>query len=157
MGSKGGDAPTGLKQVQLRTVFLRAPFQDWAALSQGHKTEFRVLPRGVPSKWIEAPTPVVLYALSPHLGRRSEKLMVIIEHQQERLADIHEKPESIRREGFETYDQFRRYWRARTGRPYRPLDKVEVFQLQQWTNHNWGQLGERLLERLYGEYMPNGQ
>lgn len=154
MGSQGGGGPNGLTQRHLRTLFLRAPYQDWAALTQGYKTEFRARPKG--ALRYNAPTPVVLYAVSG-LGRWTSKLMVLVEHRSERLVDIADQPESLLREGQESYDHFRRYWRARTRRPFRPLDKVEVFQLAPWPSGTQSlqidQLGRVLLERLYGDYL----
>lgn len=151
MGSRGGDAPNGLKQRKLQTLFLRAPFQDWASLTQGYKTEFRSKPKGR-ALLLDAPTPIVLYTVSS-LGRESHRLMVLVEHTTEHLIDIAEKPDSLLREGFETYDHFRRYWRARTKRPYRPLDTVEVFQLAPWAETERLRLGMVLLDRLYGAYL----
>ena len=156
MGAHGGDAPTGLKQHEARTVFLRAPFTDWAALTQGFKTEFRTLPKGVPSKWLHAPTPVVLYTVSPQLERRSEKLMVLAAHHSEYLSDIKDDPQALMREGFQTYDEFRHYWRARTGRRFIPMEKVEVFRIMPWQPTDRLRLGMLLFDRLYGEYLPDG-
>jgi hypothetical protein len=157
MGSRGGEAPDGLPQHRLRTLFLRAPYQDWAALSQGFKQEFRRPMRGKMAERFQAPTPVVLYAVSTQLGQRSEKLMVLAEHHVESLLDIREKPDSLVREGFETYDHFRSYWRSRTRRPYMPLSKVEVFRLRPWCAHIEHNdemiLGALLLERLYDDYL----
>lgn len=151
MGASGGVAPSGLPQRQLKTLFLRAPYQDWPALSQGHKTEFRVPVRGKMADRFHAPTPVVLYAVkSP---THVHKLMVLVEHRVESLLDIDQQPDALRREGFETYEHFRNYWRARTRRPYVPMAKVEVFRLAPWWGVGDVALGEALLERLYGDYL----
>lgn len=151
MGSQGGSAPNGLKGHELRTRFLRAPFEDWAALSQGYKTEFRAAPMGVSVKSLQTPTPVVLYAVS-NAGVTKHKLMVLAHHKTQRLMDIADYPLSLAREGFESYDHFRRYWRARTKRPFRPLQKVEVFTLRPWETDDARRLGYLLVERLYGDF-----
>ena len=152
MGSQGGNAPNGLKQKELRTRFLRAPYQDWAALSQGYKTEFRAAPMGVSVRSLQTPTPVVLYAVS-NAGVKKQKLMVLENHETQRLMDIADQPNSLMREGFESYDHFRRYWRARTKRPFRPLQKVEVFHLRPWLRDDPQRLGPALLQRLYGDFI----
>jgi hypothetical protein len=153
MGSQGGSAPNGLKGHELKTRFLRAPYQDWAALDQGYKTEFRALPMGVSVRSLQTPTPVVLYAVS-NAGVKKQKLMVLTRHETQRLMDIADYPESLLREGFETYDHFRRYWRARTKRPFRPLEKVEAFQLRPWLRDDPIALGHLLVQRLYGSFIP---
>jgi hypothetical protein len=154
MGSRGGSQPTGLKGRETRTLFLRAPYIDWPALAQGRKTEFRTAPIGAISAMVHAPTPVVLYTVSPRLGHRAEMLVILAEHTVERLVDIADKPESLAREGHESYDSFRRYWRIRTKRPYRPLSKVAVFTLAPWSESEKQRLGSLLIDRLYGEYYP---
>lgn len=157
MGSRGGDSPDGLQQRHLRTLFLRAPHQDWAALTQGYKMEFRLPPRGKMAERFQAPTPVVLYAVSPQLKRRAEKLMILTHHHTEQLMDIGGQPDALIREGMESYDHFRSYWRARTRRPYVPLATVEVFRLAPWPEGTQSlqidQLGRALLQRLYGDYL----
>lgn len=149
MGVRGGTAPTGATQRIAKTIFLRAPYADWAALAQGYKTEFRAGPLGAAS--IYAPTPVVLYAVSSG-GHRREKLMVLVEHRRERLIDA-DRPEALMREGFPTYNEFRMYWRRRSHRPFLPLEEVSVFRLAPWTLAWREKLGAVLLERLYGAYL----
>lgn len=157
MGSRGGSSPTGLTQHTAKTLFLRAPYHDWAALSQGFKTEFRATPMGAIATAIHAPTPVVLYAVSPRLGHRSEKLVVLTAHRVERLMDIADQPEALAREGHPDYNSFRRYWRARTGRRYDPLHRVAVFTLAPWKPSERSRLGPLLLDRLYGEFYPGDE
>lgn len=155
MGHGGSASPNGLTQREAKTLFLRAPYHDWAALAQGHKTEFRANPLGAIAQSVQVPTPVVLYAVSPRLGQRSEKLAVLVEHRIERLMDIGESPESLAAEGFADYDSFRRYWRQRTRRPYRALDRVAVFRLAPWQPSERLRLGLLLCDRLYGDYYPD--
>ena len=157
MGHSGGASPNGLTQREARTLFLRAPYHDWAALAQGRKTEFRAVPLGAIAKSVRAPTPVVLYAVSPRLYHRSEKLAVLVEHHVERLMDIADKPESLAREGHRDYDSFRRYWRARTGRRFDPLARVAVFRITPWTPSERERLGPLLVDRLYGDFYPDDQ
>lgn len=159
MGAGGGDGPGGHTQRELKTLFLRAPADDWPALTQGLKTEFRAKPMGAFMSTVGTPTPVVLYARAPGSGLERHKLMILVEHRTERLMDIAEQPDALIREGFPTYDHFRRYWRARTRRPYRALDVVQAFRLEPWgamyPDRISYELGRLLLERLYGDYLPD--
>ncbi len=154
MGARGGRHPQGLKQRTLRTLFLRAPYEDWSALVQGTKREFRTPAMGSVAGVIHAPTPVVLYALSPSQNKRRDALVVMTAHRCERLHDISGNKESLAAEGFATYGEFRNYWRARTHRPYRALQQVEVFTVAPWGAMSVEELGVELLSRLYSEYLP---
>lgn len=152
MGSRGGSAPNGLVQRQLRTLFLRAPFDDWAAITQGRKTEFRRKPSAASEiLGAKTPTPVVLYSVSAG-GTRREKLMVLDGCEIEHLIDIADNPAALAREGFPDYEHFRRYYRARTRKPFRALDKVAAFRVRPWIDGDRDDLGVLLLDRLYGEY-----
>lgn len=154
MGSGGGRHPSGLKQRTLRTLFVRAPYVEWAALMHGSKQEFRTPSWGAISGVIDTPTPIVLYAVSPSLGSRREGLMVLLAHHRETLQAIRDDPEALAREGSRTYDEFREYWRERTHRPYRALQQVEVFRVAPWGSISASALGRDLLVRLYGDYLP---
>lgn len=154
MGSKGGSAPNGLTQRELSTVFLRVPFHDWAKVSRGMKTEFRMKPRdGSRVLSVNAPTPVVAYAVSAR-GVRKNLLMVMLDHWREPLIALSDRAESLANEGFETYDEFRRYWRKRQHGVYNPMTMVEVFLVRPWHSDDREQLGPVLLDRLYGEHAP---
>lgn len=156
MGSERWALPSGLVRREAQTIFLRAPSGDWAALRKGYKTEFRLPVRPLRAKRLQVPTPVVIYATA-RTGPKT-MLMRLVGHAEERLLDIADKPDSLVREGMPTYDHFRTYWRRRTHRPYRPLDKVEVFTLAPWVRNQpavLDQLGRALLVRLYGEYMED--
>lgn len=156
MGSHGGSSPNGLTQREARTLFLRVPAIDWPKVSQGSKTEFRTLPIGATSKAFHGPTPVVAYVAAPRQRTRT-MIMLLLNCRRERLVDIADKPGSLAREGMASYDDFRRYWRRRTARPYRPLQEVDVFTLSQWPKDQLAidQLGRHLLTRLYGDYLPD--
>lgn len=145
------DFPAGLTGRQTRTRFLRAPTGDWPVLSQGHKEEFRVPRKGMAVPW-NAPTPVVLYTKSVH-GIRTQ-LMVLVEHRVERLFEVGQNPDSLQREGFETYDHFISYWRAVHRKGYNPLQEVDVFRITQFAEGWLGQCGWELIKALYADYLP---
>lgn len=152
MGSGGGRSPQGLKQRTLRTRFLRAPYQEWAALVHGTKRELRLPAQGAISGLWDAPTPVVLYAANGSDQRR-HALVVLMNHRREHLHDIAGQPESLRRECASDYKDFQRYWRERTGRPWDALQQVEVFEIAPWGSVSLDTLARGLLDRLYGDFM----
>jgi hypothetical protein len=94
----------------------------------------------------------VLYAVSPTLQTRLHRLMVVTERRFERLRDISEDELALAAENCDTYDDFRRYWRQRTHRPYQALQNVEVFRLAPYVVAQKGALGEVLFDRLYGDH-----
>lgn len=109
---------------------------------------------GAVTRSLVTPSPVVLYSVSSTLQVRRENLMVLVQHRNERLMDLADQPDALIREGFADYDTFRRYWRKRTHRPYRPLARVEVFTIRPWLGaEDETRLGRRLLQRLYGDYL----
>lgn len=61
---------------------------------------------------------------------------------------------SLLAEGFATFADFRRYYKLRTHRPFRPLQEVWCFRLRPWTPSDTGEQAQKLLERLYGEFLP---
>lgn len=160
MGSRGGNAPNPYAQHQAFTQFLRVPFIDWPRVKIGEKTEFRTKPRES-SRILRAntPTPVVAYAINGS-GEYDRKLMVLEEHRYEPLFAISDDSEAIAREGFETYDHFRRYWRKRRKGVYRPMERVHVWRVRRFhlgtdpfEADDESTLGVALFEHLYGDYL----
>lgn len=156
MGSRGGDAPNNLKQRRLATLFLRVPSIDWPRVAIGEKTEFRTMPReGSRVLTTYLPTPVVAYATANGpLREMVHKLMVLEERRYEPIFAISDDPEAIRREGFESYDHFRRYWRARQKGVYRPMQRVWVWRVRPWDDReDHVRLSVAMLEHLYEDYL----
>lgn len=150
-------APDGYPMHHLGTRFLRVPIDDWNSVKIFNKREFRTKPRGGGAIYaIECPSPIVAYAVSRN-GARACKLMVLAERRLERLVDIANKPESLELEGFDTYDEFKGYWRKRNAGIYKPLQEVIVHRLAPWpSDENQGRLGMRMIKRLYGEFIQPG-
>jgi hypothetical protein len=144
-------------QRQIVTRFLRVPAADWLAVKYGEKTEFRTrsVVMGTAGMWF--PSPIVAWA-SWRRGsqtssyEREQQVMVFEEHRQERLFLVGEDRESLRREGFNTYEEFRRYWQTRYG-TLRADDLVHVWRVRCWTDDDDETMGRVLLDRLYGEYL----
>lgn len=156
MGSHGGDAPNPYTQRHASTLFLRVPNGDWARVKIGEKTEFRTMPKES-SRLLrcKTPTPVVAYTVRRALNQYDAALMVLQERRHEPLFAISENPEAITREGFASYDEFRRYWRARMKGVYRPMQMVRVWRVRPWDREAGDALlfGLELLEHLYGDFL----
>lgn len=144
--------PKPWKQHHLRTIFLRVPAFDWAAVKIGAKTEFRAGGGHATQLWnVEAPTPVVGYRVTNDRDDHEGVLLVLEKTPwQEPLAAISE--ESLRREGYPDMAHFRRYWMERTGKRFRPLDKVMVYRVRPFRDDDVTPLGVRMLQHLYSEF-----
>jgi hypothetical protein len=153
MAKYKGVAPKGGERAEAVTLFLRVPAVDWPRIVVGEKTEFRTTPReGSRMGKAKCPTPVVAYRTRQ--GHDNDfKLLLLQEMRAEPLFAVSEVPESLAREGFETYDLFRRYWRARQRRPFVPLEVVQVWRVCLPTQRDYRDMGDRLLCQLYGPYL----
>ncbi len=150
MGTHGA-GPHPWVQHQLRTTFLRVPTNDWSAVKTGIKTEFRASGRAASQLWnVKCPTPVVAYTRFAD-ERYDSRLMVLMATWQEALDSI--SPESLEREGFETFAHFRRYWMERHKRRFHPLTQVHVYRLRPFHVGDRAEMAEALLMRLYGEHL----
>lgn len=152
MGADGSKGPRPFKQRQARTIFLRVPAEDWIAVKRGVKREFRG-GTGTATRFfgVETPTPVVAYRV-----RRADheaKLMVLERAWQEPLGAISE--ESLAAEGFESFEEFRRYWTKRARKRFTPTRQVWVYRVRPWDDEDLAWLGARLLRRIYGEFIPD--
>ena len=135
------------------TTFLRVPHHDWPRVKIGEKTEFRTRHRErLAIISVKPPTPVVAYTENT-LGEFEFKVMVLEGYKYEPLFNISMDPEAVAREGFPSYDEFRRYWRARTGGTYMPVEKVWVWRLRPVGEDDLAMLGRTLVDYLYGRYM----
>jgi hypothetical protein len=144
-----GNGPKPYRQVKLRTIFLRVPTLDWASVKRGRKGEFRSASGNVTSLWnVQCPTPVVAYKKGA-VGYDST-LMVLEGTWREKLMEI--SPESLAAEGFRSFEDFRRYWMRRERRKFMPLVEVSVYRVRPWREDDRRQMGDAILERLYGEF-----
>lgn len=154
MGSDGSHGPRPFTQRKASTVFLRIPVGDWVPVTRGVKTEFRASSHAVTQALnLEPPTPVVAYRVrrsSDPDQTHDTKLMVLTDTWQEPIGSI--SPESLAREGFSEFAQFRRYWMGRTRRRFRPMTMVRVFVVRQFEEEDWMKFAELLMERLYGAF-----
>jgi len=152
MASDGTNGPKPWIQRHASTVFLRVPAIDWLAVKRGNKTEFRAAPGAVSGlKFIEPPTPVVAYRVDRSHGYDAA-LMVLEERWQEPLGSI--TPESLEREGFETFAEFRRYFINRERRRFRLTRQVTVYRVRPWQPEDARVFADDLLERLFGAFLP---
>lgn len=146
-----GHGPKPYTQRKAQTLFLRVPYSEWTTVTTGRKTEFRASPRSCSQFWdVEPPLPVVAYSIFPSRGFK-RTLMVLEDSWREALEAISE--ESLRREGQPDIAHFRRYWMVREKTAYKPTRMVTVFRVRPWQGaSDEARMGERLFERLYGEY-----
>lgn len=145
-----------IRRAYARTAFLRLPRQDWAAITQGAKTEFRSPggPGVPPLNLLKPPSPVIVYSPPSGFGGGEllHALMVLEDCTKEPLGAI--SAESLAAEGFESLAEFRRYWKRRFDRtrrrPWDPTRPISVFWLRPWRGEEDEEHFARLLlERLY--------
>ncbi len=150
MASDGTHGPKPWKQRHAKTLFLRVPAADWQLVTRGRKTEFRAASGNASGlHFAETPTPVVAYM--QRRGKYESRLMVLEERRTEPLGSI--DGEGLRREGFESFEQFRRYWMQRERRRFRPTRDVVVYRVRPWTPEDEDTFSTRLLAHLFGEWL----
>jgi hypothetical protein len=132
---------------------LRVPADDWLDIKLGFKTEFRGQPGNVSGlKWVDPPTPVVGWAYSKTRGYESA-LLVLEDRFQEELMAVSD--ESLAREGHESVAHFRSYMVRREGRRFRPMKMVTAYRVRPWKPDDERTFADRLLERLFGDFLPS--
>lgn len=152
MGADGSQGPKPFTQREAKTIFLRVPFVDWPMVTNGDKTEFRAGSGSVSGlKFVEPPLPVVAYTYHPVQGYQA-KLMILEERRQEPLAAI--TGESLEREGFESFEEFRSYWCARERRRFTPTRQIVVYRVRLFEKGDEELFADRLFEHLYGAFQP---
>lgn len=153
MGSDGSRGPKPYTQHQARTLFLRVPVDDWAAVRGGFKTEFRGQPGNLSGlKFVDPPTPVVAYSYSRSHGYDAA-LMVLEDRYQEPLLAI--TPEALEREGFPDIAHYRRYMVHREGKRFNPNAEVTAYRVRPWKAGDERRFADRILEKLYGAFLPD--
>lgn len=156
MAADGSLGPRPFTQRRVSTTFLRVPSRDWPAVKRGYKSEFRAgSGKGaVPQLFgVETPCPVVAYTIRN--GRYEAQMMVLEALWQEPLGAI--SPESLEREGFKTFADFRTYWIERERKRFRPTRQVFAYRVRQWAPRDADHLAGQLFRHLYGEFFdPHG-
>lgn len=149
-----GKGPKPYRQSRVSTTFLRVPKDDWAAVKRGHKSEFRSsIGRDVQQVWgVEPPLPVVAYTFSRGRGHEAA-LMVLEATWREPLGAI--SAESLEREGYSSFAEFRRYYMERERRHFAPTREIQVFRVRQWSPDDFSEMAETILRRLYGDFLPS--
>lgn len=144
-------APKPWSQYETRTTFLRIAGEDWASVKIGAKTEFRASPHYVSQLWnVQCPTPVVGYTMR-RVGGYESTLLVLEATWHEPVGAI--TPESLEREGFQSFAHFRRYWMERTKKRFSPLQVVHVFQVRPLREEDHASMGLQLFRKLYREHL----
>jgi len=152
VASDGSKGPKPYNQHQASTIFLRVPIQDWNEVKLGYKTEFKGQPGMVSGlAFVEPPTPVVAYSYSRTHGY-DRALMVLEDRYQVELLGA--TPEALAREGHQNVAHYRRYMVRREGKRFNPLLMVTAYMLRPWRAEDRAPLADRLLEHLYGDFLP---
>jgi hypothetical protein len=149
MAADGSKGPKPYKQRQARTLFVRVPAPDWAAVKRGLQRTF-VGSIGRQSALWETPTPTPAVAYSIIRGSHDSRLMVLEAVRQEQLGAI--DPAEL---GFESMAHFRRYWmqRERNGKKFPPTRHVFVYTMRPWERGDEEEMGMLMVKRLYGEFL----
>lgn len=151
MSRRTTSGPKPWPQYEARTTFLRVPWEDWAKVKLGAKTEFRMAGAHVTQLWnVRCPTPVVGWS-KRSTGEHESRLLVLEATWSEPLAGM--SAESLAREGFATFGHFRRYWMGRTKRRFTPMTTVQVYRIRPFRLDDSSEMGATLLHRLYGEHL----
>lgn len=143
--------PSQLHAVAAKTLLIQPHATDWLPLKYGRKGEFRTTPRGGAfPDMIPCPTPAVLWR---PVASRLETIPVVLEEAwTEPLGAISE--ESLGREGYASLREFRARWVASRHAYFDATRKVCVWKVRLWGDGDGEAMGQRLLERLYGPYLP---
>ena len=151
MGADGSHGPRPFAQHRLSTTFVRVHADDWPAVKNGIKREFRG-GRGASSRTfnVECPTPVVAYCIRAPNDYEA-RVMVLTNTWQEPLGAISDQ--SLAAEGFDTLAAFRRYWMLRERKRFQPTRMVFVYQVRPWEPDDLTELGVKLIDRLYGDFL----
>jgi hypothetical protein len=128
------------------------PHADWAAVKNGLKTEFRASANAL-TRAVEVHVPALVVAWTRSQGVYESKLMVLEETFREPLMGM--SAESLKREGFETFAQFRRYYVHRNRRLFEPMREVQAYRLRPYERGDLASVGLELVERLYQEHLPS--
>lgn len=144
-------APKPWRQFETRTTFLRVPGEDWLAVKQGRKTEFRASGHYASQLWnVETPTAVVAYTMK-RIGGYDKLLMVLEATWTEPVGGISD--ESLAAEGFPDFAHFRRYWMSRSKARFRPNQTVHVYRVRPMVGGDHVTIGLQLFRKLYREHI----
>lgn len=137
------------------TAFLRVPWSDWVAVTTGAKTELRWTGKATPlPERFQCPEPVVGYTLHPFTHQPLVCLLMIEASWKELLGSIGE--ESLAREGFDSLDDFRAYWKTRfhhSKREFAPLTQVVAYRVRPYeAGRDRRAMADMLFDRLWGAY-----
>jgi hypothetical protein len=140
-----------LPVVHEQTHLLRIPLTDWAAVTQGRKTEIRFgRPMLHPP---HTPSAAIGYAWSRFRAENFTAMLVIEDAWSEVLGSI--SPESLEREGFDSFVAFRTYWRERVhGHTFLRDQVVTVLRLRPWRDGDRELVATAMFDRMYGVMFP---
>lgn len=134
-----------------KTLMMRVPRVDWAAICAGTKTQLRGVGGGMPAFGnVKLPRPIVIYSFVRFRATAEQRLHVIESVELEPLGAI--TPEGLAAEGMADLKEFRRYWIERYD-GFKPLCVVKVYTLRPWQDGDRERFGDVLLSYLYGPWL----
>lgn len=133
----------------LHVRHLQIPVADFGRIAAGRKLELRHAGGRLRPEHVTCPQPIVGWAVRG--GETKRALLVLEECWTEPLGAI--SPPSLEAEGFANLQEFRLYWRQRTGK-FRPLDTVVCYRLRPFAEDDLSGLWLDIFERLFGEVAP---
>lgn len=136
---------------QAKSFVLEVPDEDWTRVKVGQAREFRT---GGVKRSINTPTPVVLYRERGD-DREDSKLMLLEAHRFEPLFALADDPAACRRAGYDSYEFFRRAWRAHHDGHYAPMTMVNVWAVRPFMDSDIIVQGAKVLRELYGPWLPS--
>lgn len=134
----------------IRSVYLRVPGVDFP-LIPAPKTEVRMQVKAKgPTARLKTPWPLPIWVWRKTAANTPDGKLVVCEAVwQEPIMAM--TPESLAAEGFATMDDFKRYWRLRTGKLVSPTEIVTVYRLSPFDPATgYTDWGFRCLDLLYG-------
>jgi hypothetical protein len=148
------------RQRKLKTMFVRVPARDWARVSTGRQSQFRVAMGGIAAAYgfdnVTLPLPlfVVAYRTSPEL----KKLMLLEAVHRERLIEITD--DGLARAGYsgprdEAFARFRRDWMIGEKKRFEPNREVVVFTVRLPREDDVDVVGRNLVYHLYGDHLAS--
>lgn len=138
---------------QTKTIQLKVPRVDWAAVIAGEKTQWRDTAHGPQFDLTDLPRPVVLHSYQKFRRDAEARLAVLESAEREPLGAI--SPESLAAEGMASLSDFRKYWIERHKRVgyFMPLTTVMVYTVRPWQPDDREHFADKLLTYLYGPWL----
>lgn len=133
------------------------PAVDWPAVISGEKRQFRQRRHMAPRfDYTPLPCPVVGFVRESKRDVVRHTGMLVVEEFREREPLLAISPGDLALEGFDTLEEYRRYWRANR-RGFRPLDEVCVYTIRPMWPDEAPEFGLAIFHHLYGPWLDEAR